>query len=192
MKPHSAFLRLVWTGLALWAGTCSCRAAEASLRSSSRFLVRGERALLELTVSDARPLAMPEFPESRDFQIRRASNAVSTRRSPRGGIDYVFEFLLSGFQPGDHEIPAVKVRTDAGELSTRPTRFRVFDPEQLTWAQTESRGLRFRYACAFQVMNDRPFEGETVPVEIKLFVPRDLFVRDWGIPDFERDGITAW
>ncbi len=41
-------------------------------------------------------------------------------------------------------------------------------------------------------MNPRPYDGETTPVEIKVFVPRDLFVEDWGIPDFQRDGVTSW
>ena len=53
-------------------------------------------------------------------------------------------------------------------------------------------GTRFRYASAFRIMNPRPFDGETTPVEIKIFVPRDLFVEDWGIPDFQRDGVTSW
>jgi tetratricopeptide (TPR) repeat protein len=49
-----------------------------------------------------------------------------------------------------------------------------------------------RYASAFKVMNNQPYDGETIPIEIKLFVPRDLLVEDWGIPDFTRDGLTCW
>jgi tetratricopeptide (TPR) repeat protein len=48
------------------------------------------------------------------------------------------------------------------------------------------------YASTFKVMNNQPYDGETIPIEIKLFVPRDLFVEDWGIPDFTRDGLTCW
>ena len=41
-------------------------------------------------------------------------------------------------------------------------------------------------------MNPSPYEGETTPVEIKIFVPRDIFVEEFGIPDFQRDGLTSW
>src|SRR5690606_35230366 len=32
---------------------------------------------------------------------------------------------------------------------------------------------------------------ETTPVEMKLYIPR-MAVVDWGIPEFERDGLTCW
>ena len=75
---------------------------------------------------------------------------------------------------------------------TEPLEFTVFNPDELQWSEAVAGGTRFRYASAFRVMNPRPYDGETTPVEIKIFVPRDLFVEDWGIPDFERDGVTAW
>jgi tetratricopeptide (TPR) repeat protein len=56
----------------------------------------------------------------------------------------------------------------------------------------ESAGRIIRYASSFRTLGGKPFENETVPTEIKLFVPEELFVEDWGIPDFERDGLTAW
>ena len=50
---------------------------------------------------------------------------------------------------------------------------------------------RVSFAKMFRTLNDKPFENETTPTEIKLFVPEEMIIEDWGIPDFERDGVTA-
>lgn len=89
-------------------------------------------------------------------------------------------------------IPPVKVSSGGFTSRTEPLEFSIFNPDDLQWSEVVAGDTRFRYASAFRVLNPRPYNGETVPVEIKIYVPADLRIEDWGIPDFQRDGVTAW
>jgi len=167
-------------------------AAQTSSRISSRFLARGEQALLEVAVSGTRPDAIPEIPGVNGLEIRPAGRGPQTKLLPGRRLEHVFEYLVSSYDIGTHVIPGIPVSADGVSVRTEPIEFTVFDPDELQWSEAVAGNTRFRYASAFRVLNPRPFEGETTPVEIKIFVPRDLFVEDWGIPDFQRDGVTAW
>jgi hypothetical protein len=178
--------------LAAWLVLGMHAAAQTSSRLSSRFLARGEQALLEIAVAGSRPDDFPEIQAVKGVEIRKAGRGPQTKFLPGRRLEYVFEYLVSSYETGSHTLPAFKVNADGVTSRTEPLEFTVFDPDDLQWSETVAGGTRFRYASAFRVMNPRPYEGETTPVEIKIFVPRDLFVEDWGIPDFQRDGVTAW
>ena len=42
------------------------------------------------------------------------------------------------------------------------------------------------------VTKDKPFVNEVIPTELKLYIPSDQRIEDWGIPEFERNGVAAW
>ncbi len=178
--------------LAVWLILCAHVSAQASSRLSSRFLARGEQALLEISVTGSRPDAVPEIVAMNGVEIRPAALVPQTRLLPGRRLEHVFSYLISSYDTGRHEVPPVKVSAGGVTIRTEPLEFSVFNPDELQWSEAVAGGTRFRYASAFRVLNPRPYEGETTPVEIKIFVPRDLFVEDWGIPDFQRDGVTAW
>lgn len=178
--------------LAAWLILCAHASAQASSRLSSRFLARGEQALLEIAITGNRPDVYPEIPAVNGVEIRPAGRVPQTRLLPGRRLEHVFSYLISSYDTGRHEIPPVKVSAGGMTSRTEPLEFAVFNPDELQWSDAVSGGTRFRYASAFRVLNPRPYEGESTPVEIKIFVPRDLFVEDWGIPDFQRDGVTAW
>ncbi len=178
--------------LAVWLILCAHASAQASSRLSSRFLARGEQALLEIAVTGGRPEAAPEIPVVNGIEIRPAARVPQTRMLPGRRLEHVFSYLISSYDTGRHEIPPVKVSAGGVTIRTEPLEFTVFNPDELQWSEAVAGGVRFRYASAFRVLNPRPYNGETVPVEIKIFVPGDLRVEDWGIPDFQRDGVTAW
>ncbi|RYD24721.1 MAG: hypothetical protein EOP87_25640, partial [Verrucomicrobiaceae bacterium] len=55
-------------------------------------------------------------------------------------------------------------------------------------------GRVIRYYAGFHTAKPTAYEGETMPAEIKIYVPV-MFARDvldWGVPEFERDGVTSW
>jgi hypothetical protein len=171
---------------------CVDAAAQASSRLSSRFLARGEQALLEIAITGTRPDVFPEIPAVQGLEIRQAGRVPQTRLLAGRRLEHVFTYLVSSYATGRHEIPPVKV-TAGGIISrTEPLEFAVFNPDELQWSEAVAGSTRFRYASAFRVLAPRAYEGETVPVEIKIYVPQDLRVEDWGIPDFQRDGVTAW
>ncbi len=178
--------------LAAWLILCAHASAQASSRLSSRFLARGEQALLEIAVTGSRAEAAPEIPAMNGIEIRPAGRGPKTQMLPGRRLEFVFTYLISSYETGRHEIPPVKVSAGGVISHTEPLEFTVFNPDELQWSEAVTGGVRFRYASSFRVLNPRPFSGETVPVEIKIYVPADLRVEDWGIPDFQRDGVTAW
>ncbi len=166
--------------------------AETISRLSTRFLARGEQTLLEIAVSGTQPTAFPEIPAVEGMEIRQTGRGAQTKLLPGRKLEYVFEYLVSSYELGRHVIPAFEVVVGGLKARTEPLEFTVFDPDELQWSDAVAGNTRFRYASAFRVMNPRPYDGEATPVEIKIFVPRDLFIEDWGIPDFQRDGVTSW
>ena len=166
--------------------------AEALSRLSSRFLTRGEQALLEVCISGATPSSTPQIPNIPGVQITATNRGAQTRLLPGRKLEYVFEFMVTSYEIANFTIPSIEVNAGGIRSKTEPLEFSVFNPDELKWSEAIIGGRSVRYASAFKVMNNKPYDGETIPIEIKLFVPRDLFVEDWGIPDFTRDGLTCW
>jgi len=185
-------LRHTLTLLTLWGVLAGVAAADVTARLSSRFLARGERALLEISVVGGKPTRQPEIAPLEGVQIQSTGRGPQTRMTPGRRIEYIFEYIVSSYEVGDHRIGPVQVEVGGQTLLTEALDFSIFNPDDLKWSKAIAGETEFRYASAFKVLNDRPYTGQAVPVEIKIFVPRDLFVIDWGIPDFERDGLTAW
>jgi len=171
----------------------SVQAAGPSVQStlSSRFLARGETALLEILVTNGRTNGeMPQSPTVADVTIQAAGFGNKPMRGNRFG--QVYQYLVSSYKEGHHVIPAMTLLVDGSKVTTPPIEFMVFNPDDLKWAEATVGSARFRYAAAFRVLKDAPYENEAVPVEIKVYVPSDLPVEDWGIPEFERDNVTCW
>lgn len=165
---------------------------QVSSRLSSRFLARGEQVLLEVSMTGVQPTDFPVLPNVEGFTLRPAGRGAQTKLQPGRRLEYVFEYVVSGYETGRHVIPSFELVSGTSRKRTEPVEFMIFNPDELKWYDAEVGGTKFRYATSFRVTNEKPYEGEATPVEIKLFVPRDLFVEDWGIPDFQRDGVTAW
>ena len=165
--------------------------AQTVSRLSSRFLARGEQALLEIAVSGNQPPELPTLPKLKDIDIQIAGRG-SVRAIPGRKLEYVFDFLVSSYVMGNHMLPSFEVVVGGSKTQTEPIEFTVFNPDDLQWSEAEAGGRQFRYASTFRVLNKNPYNGETTPVEIKIYVPQDQLVEDWGNPDFQRDGVTAW
>ncbi len=185
-------IRLFAAAGMVWVALCVHAAAEAASTLSSRFLARGEQALLEVAVTGTQPETYPELPAVDNVEIRPAGRGAQTRLMPGRRLEHVFSYLVSSYETGSHTIPSLQVRAGGTTFRTEPVEFTIFNPDDLRWSEAVAGSTRFRYASAFRVLKEKPYQGETTPVEIKIYVPRDLFVEDWGIPDFERDGLTAW
>lgn len=194
MMNGKTTFRTLATVLLAWSLLSHIAAAQASSRLSSRFLVRGEKALLEIAITDSQPTEFPRIEPIEGIEIQQAGRGPRTQLQPGRRLEYVFEYLVSSYNIGSHTLPSFEIVAGGTKYPTEPLTFTVFNPDELQWADASSGRIPFRYASAFRVLNPNPYEGETTPVEIKLFVPRDLFVEEggWGIPDFQRDGITSW
>ena len=68
--------------LAAWLLIAASGRAEATSRLSTRFLARGEQALLEISVTGVQPTAFPEIPTVAGVDIRQAGRGAQTRLLP--------------------------------------------------------------------------------------------------------------
>jgi hypothetical protein len=175
----------------LWALVMGCGYGITTSRLSSRFLARGEQALLGIACSQ-KPSALPEIPDVEGIRITPYGRGVQPRLLPGRKFEYVIEYLVSGYDIGTHVIPSFTV--DSGGTLTRsePLEFSIFNPDELKWSEVMAGNTKIRYASSFRILDTSPYDGQSTPVEIKVFVPRDLMIADYGIPVFERDGVTAW
>jgi hypothetical protein len=165
--------------------------AEANL--SSQFLVRGEAAVLEIVVSEGQPEAMPAVPEIPGVSVRNDMfGRPETRVLAGRTLAYVFQYSLASFTPGKYKIPAIEVRASGQVVRTEPLEFEVITADRLTWQETTLGSTPVRYATLFAAAAPSPFENQSVPVELKIYFPATERVEEWGIPDFERDGLNVW
>jgi hypothetical protein len=181
---------LTWISAA-WLLVAMATGAQTVSRLSTRFLARGEQALLEIAVAGNQPPELPTLPKMKDMEIQLAGRG-SVRAIPGRKLEYVFDFLVSSYEMGNHVLPSFEVIVGGNPTRTEPIEFTVFNPDDLQWSEAEAGGRRFRYASTFRVLNKNPYNGETTPVEIKIYIPQEQLVEDWGNPDFQRDGVTAW
>ncbi len=166
--------------------------AQTSSRLSSTFLARGEQALLEIVVVGARNVGTPEVPDVKNVAIQFSGRGPKANILPGRILEYAYGYIISGYEVGKFTIPPITVMVDGLKTQSEPLDFQIFDPDDLQWSEVQSGDKMIRYASSFRTMNSRPFENETTPTEIKIFVPEEVLVEDWGIPDFERDGVAAW
>lgn len=169
-----------------WLLSCGIGTSQVASKISSAFLARGERSLLEVTISGGRPDAFPMIEPVPGVTIQ-----------PRSGVDgnqfeTIFGYEVMSYEIGKHIIPSITIITSGIERKTEPLEIEVFDPDDLQWAEEKINGETIRYATAFKTMKLNPYEGETTYTEIKVYYPRTLEVEDWGIPEFKIEGLTAW
>lgn len=179
---------------AAWLLLCTALGAQTSARLSSAFLVRGERSVLEVVVPSGQVALTPEIPRIPRLQIEDtgAGPMASGRFRPGRRMETVFQYIVSSYDVGKYVIPPIKVVVDGVQSFTDPIDLEIFNADDLQWTETTLSGRPVRYASAFRVSNEQPYENETSAVEIKLYVPEDLYIEDWGIPDPERDGVASW
>ncbi|GAA5115868.1 BatD family protein [Luteolibacter yonseiensis] len=189
LKKH---LTLFSPALAVWMMLSGILHGQTTSRLSSSFIARGESALLEIGIMGGQPDHVPAAPTVKDIEIEPTGRGPRPSMMPGRRFEYVFEYRVVSYEVGKHVIPPVEVMVDGVMTRTEPIEFVIFNPDELQWSEVDYFGRTIRYASAFRVLNNKPFENETVTTEIKIYVPAVLQVEDWGIPDFERDGVAAW
>jgi len=162
-------------------------------RLSSQFLVQGEQASLEYVISDGlNPRAQLKLDPVDGLEIRPIGLGAEPRITFGRRREYVFRFMVTSYAPGNYTIPAARLVDEAGEISGPEVKLRVFNETELEWQTAQAAGRTVRYAAGFYTIDDEPFVKEVIPTELKLYIPTDQRVEDWGIPEFQRDGVAAW
>lgn len=196
MNTHQPILSRVWRRFLLVALSglfANLEASPIGVRVSSQFLVQGEQATLEYVISDSlNPRAQLKVSPVDGLEIRSVGLGAEPRIAFGRRREYVFRFLVTSYTPGTYTIPAARLVDETGELLTPEVKFRIFKETELEWTTAQAGGQTIRYAAGFQTIDDSPFVKEVIPTELKLYIPTNQRVEDWGIPEFERDGVAAW
>lgn len=186
---HSTFLALLF----LAAAGAARAGAMVDAVMTSRFLVRGEQGVLELILrGEIAPDEMPTIPEVANLSIRPLGMGLQRRAGQGRRPEYFLPFVVSSYDAGNYVIPPIELSFGGEIQRTEPIELRVIDETKLQWSQAVVGSQRIRYAAAFHALKSTPYVGEKQPVELKVYFPTDQIVLDWGIPDFERDGLSAW
>lgn len=169
--------------------------AQTSANLSSRFLARGEYARLEIISVGREPDFSPTPPTAADVRIESGRMGMVSRTSNNQDLEFSYEFIISSDVVGRHVIPPVTFVIAGNRVQSPPVEFWVFDPDKLQLSEVDAGGGRMiRYYAGFHTAKPTAYEGETMPAEIKIYVPANFAreVLDWGVPEFERDGVTSW
>lgn len=164
---------------------------------SSNFITKGEKCLLEIRVEGPQPDVMPVIPPVSGVLIE-ALGPGRYNSLPGRSIESSYRYVVSSYAEGVHVIPPVDVLVNDVLMKTSPLDLHVFDPSELNWNQAGSEQLGaaadFNYAAAIRIPEKKLYENQTFQAEIKLYVPRDFrdAVNDWGVPEFDRDGLAVW
>ncbi len=180
--------------IAAWLGLALTASAQLTAQLTTRHLARGERAYLDIVLPGRPPDTQPTIPAVPEVAIQATAPTAQPRQLPGRRVEYVFRYAIQSYALGRHTIPPMELVLNGVKSRTEPIAFDVFDPAELQWNEIVVGGKIMRYAAAFRTLNPHPYEGEATPVEIKLYVPSEvgMTVEDWGIPEFERDGVACW
>lgn len=167
--------------------------ARVKVQVSSQFLVKGEQALVEYIIDGSLdPRARLRVSEVDGLSLRPLGIGPEPRISFGRRREFVFRYTITSYEPGIYQVPPAVLETNGLQETTDAFQVRIFDETELQWASVDVGGQTMRYAAMFRSLKDRPFVKEVIPTELKLYIPADQTVEDWGIPEFERDGVAAW
>ncbi len=184
------------TIILLLAAACSAQAGVRSLMSS-KFLARGEEVVFEIRVEGQEADELPRIPEIKGVTVE-AIGFGRPRIFPGRRVESSFQYVVSSYAVGRHEIPPVEVMVNGKKMITEPVAFEVFDPGDLKWNEAVPKpavdGEVIKYASIIRVPDRKYFVNQSMEVEIKIYVPLAVArsVVDWGIPQFERKGLAVW
>ena len=187
-------LSLLLATLAAWLSIALSASAQLTAQLTTRHLARGEVAYFEIILPGRSTGGLPVVPEIPDVSIRATAPGVDSRPVEGRRMEYFFQYAVQSYTIGRHTIPAVEMTLNGVKTRTEPLDFVVFDPAELEWRDVAVAGRMMRYAAGFSTLKRNPYEGESVPTELKLYIPLEVArtVEDWGIPEFERDGVACW
>ena len=171
--------------------------AEVQAHMTSQFLARGEQVFLEVLVDNTRANGIPAAPRvdgvSMEFFDMGQPRMQAGRR-----LQYRYLYVVSSYEIGQHTIPPFEVSVGSVRVKTNPVDFEVFDPNELQWQEIKADPAKgvdgFRYACMIKIPKRKIYQNQTFPAEIKIYVPENVAnqVVDWGVPEFDREGLAVW
>ncbi|TAE92135.1 MAG: hypothetical protein EAZ81_03720 [Verrucomicrobia bacterium] len=190
---HTHFMNSLFRLMLLVLSCASAHAASLQMNMSSQFLARGEQAVLEVLLSEIEPPDTLILPKVEGVSIQsRGFGGPNATILPGRKLGYIYQFQVSSFEVGKHQIPPVSLSIGSKTYTSNALEFEIFEASAIRFSELRIGSEVIPYAAFFRTTKDNPYVGEILPIELKIYFPSNIRVDEWGIPDFDRSGITAW
>ena len=156
---------LLWTLLC-----CGLPSAQAAARFTAGLdrstIAMGESAILSLVFEGDAPTAVPVVPPVTNLQIQYTGNSRNYAFiNGQATASTTLSYVVTPFQPGDYEIPAISINIGPNTVRSQPLQLRV-----TKMAEGSSDALSKYAFVEMRAAKTNLFVGEMVPVEIQLYV----------------------
>ena len=159
----------------------------------SAYLIRGEKTHFVLETTE-KIKNTSKLPKSELYSI--TAESAFENRSPQGSRIFHYKYALSSLHLGQHKIPSFDITLDNGVVYKCPSlTFRVYPSSVLKFKKVKIAEREISYATALFIPERDLYLGETVPAELKVYLPFQpayFSVIDYGVAEMKRDGISAW
>ena len=156
----------------------------------SSYLLPGEESELWLTItSDTRPLERPKAPETKSLSFKFLGDTVLPHSTSER--TYTYRYVVLSYQKGLHSIPSFSLNHKGDLLESPSLQIQVQDLPETAWFTSEIGGELHDFASTTSLPARIPFEGETVLVEAKIYLPSQFQVDKASIAELAREGIAA-
>lgn len=159
---------------------------------SSAYIIRGEETQL-IIESNGRLSDLPELQSTADYKLEFLGKQDTRNNRRQFVTQYVYR--IKSYEKGVHEIPSFEFSFNGAPFSSAPQYLHVYAANELNFKTININDEELTYATAIRLPSRELYEGETVPAEVKLYLPNSpnaFSVMDKGLPELERDGISAW
>ena len=179
-------LAFVWLGM-----FCISEGVEpkATASISQTTIAPGDGISLTIDVTGAQPVNPVPNIEVPGLDIsfggaRQSTNIIN------GAVDHkvTLIYMVNGRNPGAFVIPAIDVKTDTGVVRTEPIALKV-EPQK-PGAQQPAGGDAPVASVRIEVPKKTVYLGESVPVEVRMFVDRRIRWNIEEMPVLEGEGFT--
>jgi len=156
----------------------------------SSYLLPGEESELWLTItSDMRPLERPKAPKTKSLSFKFLGDTVLPHSTSER--TYTYRYVVLSYQKGLHSIPSFSLNHKGDLLESPSLQIQVQDLPETAWFTSEIGGKIYDFASTTSLPARIPFEGETILVEAKIYLPSQFQVEKASIAELAREGIAA-
>ena len=163
-------------------------APSAQVELSSRNLIPGEQTQLIIRLQNARPDSRPAVPIIADTAVNFVRTVTQLGSQQR--LTQIFVYRLTPAKPGKYTVPPVAMSSGGKQYAGQPLSFEVHDPAKLSVVPSGLPGNDV--LLGWFPAKTTLYQGEQCPVTLKVYVPQELRLASWGLPEAEKKNCLAW
>ena len=180
----------LWAVLGFYSGALAQSGLSVEATVSETSLFTGERLQLNVTISgDFSDVERPTLPDFNGLQLLSSNPSTSRNISYSNGVthsSYTYSYPLSAHEPGNFTIPAVSIKVDGTNYTTKPIKIKVIDRNQAAGKNSDSQPDIF---LRMNISNPQPVQGEQLLANVVLYFKEGLEVSSYQpIPGWKAEG----